>query len=275
MEIYLLSIKEALEKDLILVYLRNIPNRLVNILEIRDKVFFPAFPFEKVRQYAEELKQDKLVSTDKHNPSDIGHIPNDPFIELGGHVRKFFEFQKIDFSATSVAEAHHKDLILYFLFYLNKQNSNQLTDLNDLRKTFPSTYNLKIRYYVDELRNNSYINPMGNDDYIFRYYPLSDKFLEEGGYVGKYLQQVLEAIEVKKLSDEEKLSPEELQAKRKFEKRKEFIEKRKTGILYFSLKYGWLIILGIIVILIALIKIGIITQENAIAFVTWIIDRIK
>ena len=116
---------------------------------------------------------------------------------------------------------------------------------------------------------------MGNDDYIFRYYPSSDKFLEEGGYLGQYLRQILETMELQKLSDDERLSPEDLQRKRKFEKRKDFIEKRKTGILYFSLKYGWLIILGIILILIALIKVGIITQDKAITFVTLIIDRIK
>jgi len=275
MNIYSSSIKEALEKDLIIVYLGKIKNRNVNILEIRDKVFYPGFPFDKVKQYSEDLKKAQLVSADKSNPSEIRYNPNETFLDLGGHIRVLFESQKIEYNATTLVEAHHKDLILYYLLYINKQKLTHLTDLDDLRRLFLSADNINLRYYVDELRTDCYIDPMASDDYIFRYYPSSDKFIEEGGYSGQYLVQLKEAIERKKSIEEEQLSPDALVAKRRLEKRKDYIENMKTGFLYFSLKYGWIFFLGILVILFFLIKFGVITREKAIEFVTWIIDRIK
>lgn len=275
MNIYKSSIKEALEKDLILAYLRKNKNRLINILELRDKVFYTGFPFEKVRQYAEEFKKDQLISKNKNNPSEVGYIPDETFFDLGGHIKKLFETQKIEYNATSLVEAHHKDLILYYLVYINKQQLTHLTDLDDLQMIFPTLDNIKFRYYIDGLRNDGYIDSMGNDDYIFRYYPASDSFLEEGGYTGLYIGQLLEVIERRKLIEEEQLSPKELAARRRLNKRKDYVENMKTGFLYFSLKYGWIILLGLILILLVLIKIGVITEEKAISFVTWIIDRIK
>jgi hypothetical protein len=275
MNIYSTSIKEALEKDLIIAYLRRIKNRNANILEIRDNVFHPKFSFEKVKQYVEELKNDQLVSVVKSKSSEIGYKPNETFLDLGGHIRVFFELQKIGFNAIELVEAHHKDLILYYLLCKDKQKSTDLTDLEDLRILLLSADNIKLRYYVDKLRTDGYIDSMANDDYIFRYYPSSDRFMDEGGYSGQYLFRILEAIKRQKFFEEEQLSPESLTAKRRLEKRKEYIENMKTGFLYFSLKYGWLFVLGLLGILYSLIKCGVITQEKAIASVTWIIDRIK
>lgn len=271
MELLLMKLKEAYEKDFILIFLRNKKEsqKLINILEIRNELFGSEFSFEKVRQYAEELKNEKVVKVDKNNPSEIGYSYNAQiFFESGGFVKKLFQDEKIDFISTYLIEAHNKDLIL-----LKTKQVNNFVNENDINSMFSMVNERKIRYYIDQIRNDGYIKASASE-YFIRYYPSADKFFEEGGYAGEYLRQKLKEAELKMLNEPQVLSIEEIKSNRKLEKRKQYIDRWKTGLLYFALKYGTIALVVIIVIVIVLIILGLVTPERALSGVTWFIKHV-
>lgn len=271
MNIYLSKIKKALEKDLVLLYLKNHSDYFNNILEIKQNAFNSQIKFEVMRQYAEELKNDNLV-TGTGNPSEIKYINDPTFIESGGHIKKIFIAEGISYSPASLIVTHHKDLILYYLKY---KKESTVTDLNEIGKLFQLTGANKIRYYITELGNDGHIILMDNNIDVFRYYLSSDKFIEEGGYVGMYLKERIKEEEQKELNKPKDISPKELLSKQKIDRKKEYIDKIRTYLIYYLLKYGIFIVTVFIILLVVAIRFGLITKENAISFITWLIDRIK
>lgn len=271
MNIYLSKIKKALEKDLVLVYLKDHSDDFNNILEIKQNAFNSQIQFEIIRQYAEELKNDNLVAG-TGNPSEIKYINDPTFIETGGHVKRLFIAEGLSSSPASLIVEHHKDLILY---YLKHKKENCVTDLNEIGKLFQLTGANKIEYYITELGKDGHITLMNNNIDVFRYYPSSDTFIEEGGYVGIYLQERIRKDKLKEINKPKDISPEELLSKQRIDKKKDYIDKVRTNLIYYLLKYGIFILIGFIVILIVSIRFGLITKENAISFITWLIDRIK
>ena len=272
MDLLLMKLKDAYNEDIILIYLRSKKEsqKLINISEIRDDLFGSSFSFELVRKYAEELKKEKVVIIDKHNPSNIGHSYDaDLFIQEGGFVKKLFIDEKIIYSTSLLTEAHYKDIILFRA----KQIDNFLNE-SDIKSIFLIINDRKIRYYIDQIRNDGYIKASAPDEYFFRYDPSADMFLEEGGYAGKYLNERLKVAELKMLNDPQILTLEEIKSKRTLEKRKQYIDNWKTGINYFVLKYGIIALAVIIPIVIALIILGLITPERAFSGFKWLFKHI-
>lgn len=180
MDAILMKLTEARDKDLILIYLKKYQSNAVNILTIRNELFGQSFSFEKVRQYANELSSDGYVLPNKNNASEIKYLQqSDIFIESGGFIKLLFAETKIPFNEREMLEAHHKDLILY---WLKPESSSALWRPDGVKNDiFQNLEPSVIRYYIDILRNDEYIWVAPSDAYCFRYYKNADKFLESGG----------------------------------------------------------------------------------------------
>lgn len=274
-EILIHQVRVSIEKDLILSFLKSHSSEFVDILDIRNIVFNQGYPFENVRQYSEELHKDELIKIERNNPSKIKF--NNPVVYFSNaqNIRNIFTSENIKFSASTVTEVRNKDLILYYLKYKNLRNQSIVSDLPEILDLFPFIAEQKIEYYLEDLRNKGFIKPMDNNIDVFRYSYKSDAFIEKGGFTIEYLKSEINNAELKRITEEKKLSPSEILRKQKTEKRKEYIDTIKTDLFYYFLKSLIPAILIIAFTFYILIRFNIITQEKAINILIGIIEFIK
>jgi predicted transcriptional regulator len=266
MEPIIFKVIEAREKDLILIYLRGQSKARIQLNDIR-KAVLPNTPLKKIQQYYEELRKEDFIWDDNWNKMNVTYqTKSDVFIESGGFVKRLFENEINDFSERELLENHHKDLILY---WIRLDNTSALFRTVVIKQyLFPNLDIFTIRYYIDKLREEGYIWVTPSDPYCFRYYKSADKFLEDGGYTGKYLHDLKEKSENEK--ERQELSPKEIKRRDEVDRKNQYIETFKTRALYALLRYGAYVFIGVLILTIILILFGIITSQEALKGFKWL-----
>ena len=120
METFIRKLADALNKELILQYLRMKIIERVDALKVRNKVFGESFSYQKVQKYFQDLVNDGLVNS--VNDSSIIWYKEDSyeFIETAGYFKKVFEEENLKFRDIEFKESHNKDLILAWFIILPK-----------------------------------------------------------------------------------------------------------------------------------------------------------
>jgi hypothetical protein len=265
MDTLLQKLNDARTKDLILHYLKGITPRRIDTNELR-KLLLPNFSYTQIKSYVNNLISDGSVnSAPQDNSPIIWHIDvNDKFIESGGNVRSLFS--ELMFNNQTFIESYHKDLILCLIIY-NGVGTWSIADISTM--LFPKYEDETMRRFSDELCEDGYVI-QGSTNAKIQYTNKAFAFIEEGGYVGKYLMKLKEQVE---LRSEAFLKME--QKKKKIADRKEYNENFQTNVRYGVLRYGTWIVIGLICLVGFLTLFGFIPKEQATQGFKWLISIFK